>query len=217
MNFQNQLLTADAAGIGLLGWVSIILLALGLAASSGLNTFMPLLLLAGAAKFHLFGIETSSTFAWLGTNVALGVLALATMVEVAADKIPVVDHGLDAFGTFARPLAGALAAASVFSGADATTAAVLGLIVGAPVALGVHTAKAGTRAVSSATTFGFGNPVLSVLEDSMAVLLTMTAFVAPLLVPLLLIIIAFGFWKLFQKARRHLAPRGTGKSMDVKI
>lgn len=205
MNFQEQIAMAGSSGIGPLAWVTMILLGLGLAASSGLNTFMPLLMLAGAAKFHLFGIETSGAFAWLGTNAALGVLALATIVEIVADKIPIVDHGLDAFGTIARPLAGALAAASVFSGADATTAAVLGLIVGAPVALGVHAAKAGTRAASSATTFGFANPVLSILEDIAAFLLTLTALVVPLLVPLLLIIFGFLFWKLFQKTRRHLS------------
>ena len=215
MDIQNQISMAGNFGIGLLAWITMILLGLGLAASSGLNTFMPLLMLAGAAKFHLFGIETSGAFAWLGTSAALGVLTLATIVEIAADKIPFVDHGLDAFGTIARPLAGWLAAASVFSGADATTAAVLGLIVGAPVALGVHAAKAGTRAASSATTFGLANPVLSVIEDAAALLLTFTALVVPLLVPLLLVVFCFLFWKLFQKARHHLSIKGLAQNGDT--
>lgn len=204
MEIQNQLSLAGAPAAGAMAWVAITLLGLGLAASSGLNTFLPLFMLAGAAKFHLFGIALSGSFAWLGSGAALGVLALATLFEIVADKIPIVDHALDAFGTVARPAAGALAAASVFSGADPTTAAVLGLIVGAPVAFGFHAAKAGTRAASTTTTLGTANPLLSVLEDGAAFFLTLIALSAPFLVPVLIVVFLFAFWRLFEKARRHL-------------
>jgi len=213
MEIQNQLSAASPA-MGAMAWVAVTLLGLGLAASSGLNTFLPLFMLAGAAKFHLFGIALSGSFAWLGSGAALGVLALATIFEIAADKIPVMDHVLDAVGTVARPAAGALAAASVFSGADPTTAAVLGLIVGAPVAFGFHAAKAGTRAASTTTTFGVANPVLSILEDAAAFFLTLIALIFPFLVPLLLVALVFAFWRLYQKARRHLPFNRKGAPLD---
>lgn len=210
MGIQNQFIEAATSQVGAGGWIAITLMALGLAASSGLNTFLPLLMLALAAKFHFMGMDLSGSFAWLGSSVALGVLALATVVEIAADKIPIVDHALDGIGTVARPAAGALAAASVFSHGDPATAAILGLIVGAPVAFGFHAAKAGTRAASSATTFGFANPVLSILEDVAAFFLTLVALMSPFLVPLLLIVLLLVFWKLFQKARR-LLPKGQSR------
>ena len=209
MEIQNQLLANVASDVGALGWITITMMALGLAASSGLNTFLPLLMLAISAKFHFFGLDLSGSYAWLGSDMALGVLGMATILEIAGDKIPVVDHSLDVVGTIARPAAGAVAAASVFSGADPATAAILGLIVGAPVAFGMHSAKAGTRAASSATTFGVANPVLSFLEDVAAFFLTLIALLSPLLVPLLLIVLALVFWKALRRAR-FLLP-GTRK------
>ena len=113
-------------------WILPALLGLGLAASAGLKTFVPLLVLAVAARFHLFGVDLSGSFNWLESNAALVALGLATVVELSADKIPLVDHGLSLFGTVARPVAGALAAAAAFSSLDPATAAIAGLIVGVP-------------------------------------------------------------------------------------
>lgn len=188
-------------------WIMVVLLGLGLAASSGLNTFLPLLLLACAAKFHLFGVNLNGSFAWLASNTAIGVLLLATILEIADDKIPSVDHALDVIGTVARPAAGALAAASVFNGADPTTAAVLGLIIGAPTAFGFHTAKAGTRAASSATTFGLANPLLSLLEDVLALVMTLIAFTIPLLVPVVLILVVLFIIKAIRVVHTRLPSR----------
>ena len=87
-------------------WIYAVLLGLGLAASCGLNTFLPLLMLAAGAHFHIFGIELNQNFAWLASDTALVALSLGTLIEVVADKIPAVDHALDVFGTVARPAAG---------------------------------------------------------------------------------------------------------------
>ncbi|HVF85718.1 MAG TPA: DUF4126 domain-containing protein, partial [Abditibacteriaceae bacterium] len=150
------------------------LLGLALAASTGLNTFLPLLMLAVAAHFKIVNAENllSGNFAWIASPGALMALGMATVVEVVGDKIPVVDHALDTFGTAARPIVGAFAAASVFVHSDPTTAALAGLVVGAPVAFGFHAAKAGTRAASTTTTLGIANPILSTIEDIAAVVLT---------------------------------------------
>src|SRR4028119_865500 len=139
-----------------LHWISVILLGLGLAASSGLNTFLPVLRRGGAACFQLFNVQLNGSFAWLASDAALIALGIATLVEVIGDKIPIVDHGLDVFGTAARPIAGALAAASVFTHVDPATASLVGLIIGAPTAFSFHAAKAGTRGASSAAAVGAG-------------------------------------------------------------
>ena len=130
------------------------LLGLGLSASTGLNTFLPLLLLSAAARFHIAGIELGQRFDWLSSDVAIIVLIVASVVEIVADKVPAVDHFLDSIGTFIRPLAATVATASVLTGADVnpTVAAVVGLMIGAPTSLGFHTLKAGTRVASSAAT-----------------------------------------------------------------
>jgi hypothetical protein len=184
-------------------WVLPALLGVGLAASTGLKTFVPLLVMAVAARFHLFGVELSGPFAWLGSTGALVALGLATAVELAADKIPFVDHAVSAFGTVARPAAGALAAAAAFSHLDPTTAAVAGLIIGAPVALAAHSAQATTRVASTAMTGGLANPVVSLVEDAAAFGGSILALAAPVLVPVALLIAALIIWRVARAARRR--------------
>ena len=190
-------------------WIYAALLGLGLAASSGLNTFLPLLLLAGVVRFAPLGFDLSlnSNFAWLTSDVALGTLLLATAVEVAGDKIPAVDHFLDVVGTATRPVAGTLAAASVFQNTDPAVATLLGLIIGAPTALGFHAVKAGTRATSSVSTLGMGNPILSLIEDVMAVFMTIISLLVPILVPVVLLLEFWLIWKFYRKVRGRLPFR----------
>jgi uncharacterized membrane protein len=188
-----------------------ILLGLGLSASTGLNTFLPLLLLSAAARFHVAGIELGQKFEWLTSDAAIITLIVACVIELVADKIPAVDHFLDSAGTFIRPVAGALASASVLTGIDPMVAAIIGIIVGAPTSLGLHTLKAGTRVASSATTFGCANPVLSIVEDILAFMLSVLAIFLPLVVPVALALLVFALYRLMRRVRKAplIRPSGT--------
>jgi uncharacterized membrane protein len=181
--------------------VLALLLGLGLSASTGLNTFLPLLLLGAAAKFELANISLGDKFSWLSSDVALIVLIVASIVEIVADKFPAVDHFLDSIGTFARPIAGAVAAASVLTDVEPTTAAIVGLIIGGPTSFGFHTLKAGTRVASTATTFGCANPVISLLEDVLSIGLSVLAIFAPIVVPVALLLIFWMLWTIVKKIR----------------
>ena len=182
-----------------------VFLGLALAASTGLNTFLPLLMLAGAAHFNLIDARAmlGGQFSWIASSGALTALGLATLAEVVGDKVPVVDHALDTIGTVARPAVGAFAMASVWHGDPAMTA-IAGIVMGAPLAFGFHAAKAGTRAASTTTTFGMGNPILSTLEDFAAIGLTAVGLRFPWLVPVALLVIGFILWRLVLRARKAL-------------
>jgi hypothetical protein len=185
-------------------WILPALLGLGLAASCGLRTFLPLLGVALAARFNLFGFEPNGALAWLGSWPALIALTIATGAEFIGDKIPVVDHALSALGTVSRPAAGAVAAASAFHLADPGTAALAGLIVGAPTAFAFHTAQSGTRVASTATTGGLGNPIVSIVEDFLAVGTVLIAFIAPVLIPVVIAVAFFVVWKMVRAVKRRL-------------
>jgi hypothetical protein len=178
-----------------------LLLGVGLSASTGLNTFLPLLLLSAAARFHIAGIELGTKFEWLTSDVAMIVLIIACVFEIVADKFPAVDHFLDAAGTFVRPIAGATAAASVITGMDPTIAAIVGIIVGAPTSFGFHTLKAGTRVASTTTTFGCANPVISLIEDVLSFGLSVFAILAPITVPILVLLLAWLLWVIVKRLR----------------
>ena len=188
-------------------WVLPALLGLGLASATGLRTFLPLLMLAVAAKFDLFGVRLIDQMDWLVSWPAIAALATATVAEFAGDKIPAVDHALNAVGYVTRPVAGAVAAGSVFWAVDPTAAAVAGIIVGAPAALAFNAAQTGARVGSTATTGGLGNPVVSLIEDVLAVLTVLIAFLAPVIVPVLLIGLAIVVFRLARRLRDGDAAR----------
>lgn len=186
--------------------VPSVALGIGLAACAGLRAWLPLLL-AGALGRGGF-IALGPAFGFISSNRALALFAVATVVEIVGDKIPAVDHALDALSTVLRPAAGSLLAASVmWRVSDPLTALALGVAVGAPSALVPHAAKSLLRAGSTALTGGLANPVLSLLEDVATVALFVLTVVVPVLVAAGLLLVAFLIVRRF--ARRPAAASAT--------
>ncbi len=188
-----------------MGVVQQLFLGLSLASAAGLRAFLPLLVLAVAAHFHV--IPLNGEFAWLQSWTALVILAVAAVTEFVADKIPVVDHALDTLQTLVRPVAGGLAMAGTQTHFDPVTAGILGLILGAPIAGSLHAAKGGTRLASTAATAGMANPFLSLAEDAAALGLSVLAVFLPVFAGLLSLLLLYGLWRLWQKMRRRKKVR----------
>ncbi|WP_236605360.1 DUF4126 domain-containing protein [Sandaracinus amylolyticus] len=148
--------------------------------------------------------EVGHAFEWLASTPALVLFGVATVVEMVADKVPALDHALDTISTFIRPVAGAIVAAAVLVRIeDPLIAVVVGMLVGAPVALAPHAAKASARVVSSGTTAGVANPVISTIEDVLAIVIAVLAFV----VPILLVVAMLAFAILFVRWLRRRGQR----------
>lgn len=152
---------------------------LTLAACAGFRAFLPFLFVSAMTRWG--GWAEPPVIGWVASDEGFVILLAASVAEVLGDKIPVVDHALDAVQTFIKPFAGLLLTAGMLHEWSPAGAWILALAAGAPVALGVHTTKATTRAASSIFTGGLGNTLLSILEDGLAVLLVVLALVAPLL------------------------------------
>lgn len=190
-------------------WIVPAMLGLGLAASTGLRTFLPLLMLALATRFGWFGIELHEQMQWLHADAAIVSLGVAAVLEFVADKAPVLDNALSGLGLIVRPLAAALAAGSLFVGVDPLLAAVAGVIVGAPTALAFNAAQGGVRLASTATTGGLANPVLSLFEDVLAFFTALFALLAPVLVPVLLVILTLIVGLAARRVRRGLTTKAS--------
>ena len=187
--------------------VPAIALAIGLAACAGLRAWLPLLLTGGLVRAGM--IEVGESFSFIASNRALILFGVASAIEIVADKVPALDHALDAIGTVLRPVAAAVLAASVFGAfTDPLAAVALGVAVGAPTALVPHAGKSLLRAASSAFTAGLANPVISVLEDLIALALFVLAVLVPLLAGALVLVVA---WLIARGLRRRLrsAPEPT--------
>src|SRR3712207_6008531 len=184
----------------------------GLAASAGLNAYVPLLTVGLLARFSDL-VELPAGWQWLSGGWVLAVLAVLLAVEVVADKVPVVDHVNDVVQTVVRPTAGGLA-----FGAGSTSETVtvtdpgaffsshqwVPIAAGIVIALTVHGVKAAARPVVNASTGGVGAPVASTAEDLGSVLVSVAAIVFPLLVLLALAALAWcTVWIVRRRARRR--------------
>jgi hypothetical protein len=148
-----------------------------IAAACGLRAFLPLLALSLGVRFGLLQVDPAA--AWIAWTPATIALLWATVLELAADKVPAVDHILDLIGTALRPLAAGLAGWLTFTGVHPAVGVAAGLILGAG-AMGVHMAKAKVRLGSSMLTLGTANPFLSFVEDAIVIGLAAMAILAPL-------------------------------------
>ena len=185
----------------------------GLAASAGLNAYIPLLTMGLLARYSDL-IDLPPGWQWLSNGWVVAILGLLLAVEVVADKIPVVDHVNDIVQTVVRPTAGGLA-----FGAGSTSQTVtvsdpgsffgshqwVPVASGVLIALCVHGVKAASRPVVNATTAGFGAPVASTAEDVSSVVMSILAILLPILVLLgLVVMISSAIWVF----RRRRARRG---------
>ncbi len=178
-----------------------VLAAFGLSAATGLNAYLPLLIVGLLARFTDL-ITLSTPWNTLENPWVLGVLGVLLVIEMAADKIPAVDSVNDVIQTVVRPTAGAIffaASGNVISEMSPVLAMILGLLV----AGGVHAVKASVRPVITATTAGIGNPVVSVAEDVVSGVTALTAVLLPSLTAVLvLLMIVLITWFLVRRRQR---------------
>jgi hypothetical protein len=170
-----------------------------IAAAAGLRAFLPLFALGLAARFGV--VELHESVRWLSQDHALWALGAATVLEIAGDKIPIVDHALDAVGVALKPIAAALGAYAALVHWPTPWAQIVALVL-AGGTLALHLVKAKLRLGSSAVSLGTANPILSTVEDVVSV----AVLVAGLLVPLLgLALVVIGVVWLVRRARRRSA------------
>ncbi len=184
-----------------------VLAAFGLSGSAGLNAYLPLLVVALMARFTNL-IQLGKPWDVLESWWVIGALTVLLVVEFFADKIPAVNHANDAIQTFVRPTAGAVlfaASTGVVARLDPVVAIILGLLV----AGSVHAAKSVLlRPAVTAATGGLGNPVVSVVEDVVALFVSLLAIILPVVMTFLLcLFIALIIGWLWRRADRAATTR----------
>ncbi|XTZ15770.1 DUF4126 domain-containing protein [Micromonospora echinospora] len=188
----------------------------GLAASAGLNAYIPLLTMGLLARYTDV-ITLPAGWQWLGDGWVIAILVVLLAVEVVADKVPVVDHVNDVVQTVVRPTAGGLAFGAGSSSETVTVSDPgqffsssdwVPVVVGVLIALGVHLLKSAARPIVNASTAGVGAPVASTAEDATSVVMSVVAILLPALVLVLLVgLVVFVFWFLRRRADRRRRRR----------
>jgi len=179
----------------------------GLSAASGLNAYLPLLIIGLMGRYTDL-ITLGRPWNLLENGWVLLVLAVLLAVEMVADKIPAVDTVNDGIQTVIRPVSGALlfaASNNVITDMSPVLAMILGLLM----AGGVHAAKTAFRPVVTATTGGVGNPVVSVAEDVASGSMTLIAVLMPVLAAIIVlagfVLFSWLFWRLWKRRQPKLS------------
>lgn len=184
-----------------------LLTGMGLSAAAGFNAYIPFLVVALLARFTDV-VTMPAAYSWMESWWAIGVGAVLLVVEIVLDKVPAVDTVNDAVQSFIRPAMGGVifAATSAASQLDDSQwmkeHSWVGIVLGVVLSAIVHSGKAVARPAINAGTLGFGAPVVSTIEDTASVGLSLVAIFLPLLVVVALVLIAILLWRIAVSMRR---------------
>ena len=178
--------------------------AFGLSSSAGLNAYLPLLVVALAARYTNL-IQLNEPWNVMTSGWIIGALVILLLIEMTVDKIPAVDTINDGLQTIGRPVAGAILFAAS-SGVVGDLHPVPAFIAGLLLAGTVHTAKTIARPAVTATTAGTGNWLVSLIEDMLALITAILAILLPIFIALSIIfVLLMVFW-----LRRKFSGRRAG-------
>ena len=180
---------------------------IGLSAACGFRVFVPLLVMSIASLMGWF--EPMKGFEWLAMPSVCIALAVATVFEIGAYYIPWVDNLLDTIATPSAMIAGTLTTMAASTGEMSQFASwASAIIVGGGTATAVQMSTVAVRGLSTATTGGIANPLVSTGEWISALVVSVMAFVVPVLVVtvgfiLMLIVIR---WVMKKKKAQIIQP-----------
>ncbi|MGC8484497.1 MAG: DUF4126 domain-containing protein [Candidatus Baltobacteraceae bacterium] len=150
--------------------------AYALSSAAGLRAIFALAVASLAV--HAGWFHPPADLAWLDSWTVTVTLLVLAAVELLADKVPLLDHSLHVAQSVLKPAVAAILVAGTLHGLPGPALVSL-VVLGALNALGIHAAAASGRGLSTVVTGGFGNPIVSLLEDIGALGLSVTAFLAP--------------------------------------
>lgn len=161
------------------GDAGLVLTAVALSAASGFRVLIPPLGLAIAAALGF--VELPPTLEWLDSPGVIGLLLVASTVEVAGFFIPWLDHLLDSLAAPAAVVSGVLLSAALLGDLDPLMQWALALVAGGGGSGAVQASTTIVRLASSIGTGGWMNILVALAEWVMAVVVTLAALLLPTL------------------------------------
>ena len=166
-------------------------LGLGLAAACGFRVFIPPLMMGVGSRLDLYKLEGS--FVWVDDTWAIAIFAVATLLEIGGYFIPWIDNLLDAVATPAAIIGGIFVTSASLEGElDPSAQWSLSVFAGGSVSGVIQLGTVATRAISTGTTGGLANPIISLLEAVASILCILISLFLVAIIP---IVIIFLIWK----------------------
>lgn len=162
---------------------------IALSACSGFRIFVPMLIANLATRFDV--LDLSQGFEWLGSPAATYILGAATLAEILAYYIPVVDNLLDTIAMPASFVAGTILTTSFLKIDSPELKWTLGIVAGGGMA---GTIQAGTgllRLASTKFTGGFGNSILATIENFISIIFSALTLWIPVFIAIICVLLFF--------------------------
>lgn len=179
--------------------IAALLSGAGLSLSSGLNAYLPLLILALADRSSIY-VDLTGRWSAMSSPWVIFALLIVLPLELVGDKIPRFDHFNDLAHSAIRPAAGALCMAAMAS-QEGGYSPLLAFVLGLALAAGVHIVKARARPAITRATAGIGNPIQSMAEDAVAIVVSAVAVVIPWVLLVIAPLAGALLWRLARSLR----------------
>ena len=171
----------------------------GLSAACGFRIFVPFLVMSMASQGgHL---TLSPNWEWIGSDYALIAFATASTLEVLSYYIPWVDNLMDTLATPAAITTGTIVMATQINDVSPFLQWSLALVAGGGTAGAIQSGTVLIRGLSTTSTGGLGNPIISTVELGGSVATGICAILFPFII---FFLIAVGLLFLFYKMSRAI-------------
>lgn len=181
--------------------IAAIALGIGLSASAGFRVFVPLFVASIAA--HTGFLPVNEGFQWLAGWPAMICFGTATVAEILAYYIPVVDNLLDTITTPMSIMAGTLMLTSVLPIDNEFLKWISGFVFGGGTAATIQAGSVLTRLASTKLTAGVGNHAVATGEHTAAISTSLLSLVIPVIVAILVIIFIVFILLMVKKKKQH--------------
>ena len=155
-----------------------ICLGLGLAASCGFRVFVPLLISNIASMAGI--VHIGGGFEWMGSWPAFAIFLTATVAEIGAYYIPVLDNALDTVSIPLAAIAGTLLSVTFITDVPPMVQWTLGIIVGGGSAAVIKTGASMARLKSTAFTAGLANWIIATIEHIASIVMSVLTILIPI-------------------------------------
>ncbi len=182
-----------------------ICLGIGLAAACGFRVFIPLFLASLLSYFDMGTFGITDSFEWIGSLPALITFGVASLVEVFAYYIPFLDNALDTIAVPLATISGTLITLSTMLEFEPLVQWTIALIAGGGIAGLIKGSSAGTRLVSSGTTAGLANPVVSTVETTASLGMSLIAWFFPMIAIFFVFFILYIVYRIIKRFRKNKA------------
>ena len=184
------------------------MIGVALSATCGFRVFVPLLAVCIATRATESEgesyVQLAENFTWLASDPAFVVFLVAAIFEIAGYYLPIIDNFLDTVATPAAVVAGTLITAAFLVDVEPWLQWTLGVIAGGGLAGAVQVTTVVTRAASTVTTGGLGNPVVASVETGYSFLSSLLAVVfAPLALAVVLLLVFTGLFIWIRRRKRE--------------